>query len=407
MKYCPKCGTPNEEMNKFCTSCGTTLPMEAERSFAQAPAIPPSQNVPPVSQNQYGNPNYSQAPQNIQPTNYSKGGYNYQQSPYYKQPSQPGYTNYAVQKKPLSSNPAVNAIKTVLSSGLMIAMAIIYSCGLLFNAYNSIDAFNTQPGDASAYIEQFDLEEYGDLFDALNIGAMVEAIENYANILNITTLISLIPSILFCIGLWLVFMHAGKRDTDTMQQSGLKLLMVTTILTGLTTIISTILIIPSFIDADAGDYIIGIMALTVIISIIFVIAYILMILRFIYSVLTTIKTGVPSLKGAMFVAVVSFIVGVSSLFSLELLSSAFTILLGFVVLLCRSKLNKLAYVNPYAQGAQGAQFAQAEQPSQYTYSDDYQKQLDAYNQSRKVYESPSEQIFNQDNTDNPEDTKRL
>jgi len=56
MKYCPKCGSPNQDQNLFCTRCGYKFPQQLPQQNAGAPSNPQNPNPwtsqPPYQPNQ-------------------------------------------------------------------------------------------------------------------------------------------------------------------------------------------------------------------------------------------------------------------------------------------------------------------------------------------------------------------
>ncbi|MBQ8922474.1 MAG: carboxypeptidase regulatory-like domain-containing protein [Oscillospiraceae bacterium] len=86
MKYCPSCGTPNQDTSGFCAKCGTKLP----QAPVQAPAQPPNAQQPGYPNAQQ--PGYPNAQQPGYP-NAQQNGYPNAQQPGYPNAQQPGYPN--------------------------------------------------------------------------------------------------------------------------------------------------------------------------------------------------------------------------------------------------------------------------------------------------------------------------
>lgn len=269
---------------------------------------------------------------------------------------------------PLSTHPVLNTLKTLGSSPLLLVAIIAFSAALVFSLIN---AFVTPAIDLSA-------------LGLSGLGYAAYELREVLDILNtviiVFTVIGMIPSILMALGMWLTYAAASNRQDNGMKTTGLTLVQTGTIITMVTTILLLgILSIVALVLAAAASEVyymedtvplfIGLF-FGLLIGLALCIVYYVFVLNAIKSVKTTAKTGVPTIKAIMFVAVLAIIGGAGNFISVfsadgvvgvisSLLSATANILFGVVLLSYRSKMQAMAPAQPlqpvYQQPVQVAQ----------------------------------------------------
>lgn len=238
----------------------------------------------------------------------------------------------------LSSNPALNAIKTIGSSRLFLTAAILYSVSIVLNLWTSVVGDSTY--DIVSYYTGVDLSAYAN-----------------SNMLNmiLSAVAASAFTILIAIGMWLHYSTCRRTDTGNISTAGLTICKVmftiTTVLMAISAVLSVILLLFVAVSADSiayyllnyfwylfdavhdiNDFAVA-LAIVAIMLIIFVIIYFT--LAIIYYVLlikttnrikTTALTGVPDNRISRFVIAMNYI---SAVFSgigglVMLISSPFT-----------------------------------------------------------------------------------
>jgi len=150
-KYCPNCGTPNDDNARFCVKCGYNFEQQAgpsaqyktqQPAYQQGPqAQPQPSQVPPPSQGYTPTP-YQQMPQTpSQPSGYPPPG----PQIYYQQPY-PGTTQY---NQGFQSASTMSLLAFIFS----LIILIIYVIGLISDAGDiaTINSYVASGGIPSVY----------------------------------------------------------------------------------------------------------------------------------------------------------------------------------------------------------------------------------------------------------------
>lgn len=296
MKQCPQCGYQNEDMTVFCTSCGEKL--ESEFAYAQN-----SNNNPQANFNNFYEKDSDAGfgPQYARRDPYPGGYNNYDSSP----PPYPG--DYASSPGMFGGivTDATNALKEVASSTKFLVMAICYTAGLFFSFFASLTS-------ASTFNEMFsNYNPY--LYDSLN-----------TSLSGIYVIPAMIPQILVCVGIWMIYTSARDDAVPSVKTTGLSLIKGTMIFNMIGSIIGIVIVLViSFImiaaSGSLGDYlgtpyesgifsaVFGVLIGACIIVAAIVIPYFVGIIKTINTVKNTSLSGVPSDKVSSFVAVMNFI----------------------------------------------------------------------------------------------------
>lgn len=209
MKYCPKCGNPAEDHAGFCANCGAGLIETAPIAAAPEDAPPPPPPVPePASQ----------------PEDYSPDSWAVPAPPPFVPPSAPappppmyGMPAPDAPPPPFMESPAVSVFKRFASSGLFLGVAVLYTFIILFSFI-------------SAFAAPMDMDWVIDILDEMDVDTsdLEDLLDEYyatdVSAISVTsTLFGMIPSILICIGLWLIY-SAGRSKTPFVPTTGLSML---------------------------------------------------------------------------------------------------------------------------------------------------------------------------------------
>ncbi|MFA7637199.1 MAG: zinc ribbon domain-containing protein [Monoglobales bacterium] len=293
--FCTNCGIENADGSAFCKNCGISLTKTNEVTAEAQPAA-----AAPVSQ----------------------------PAPVYAAPA-PAYN------PPLSSNPAVNVVKTVASSPLFLTATIAFSLSLLFKVlsiFKGIAIFQL-------VYKLFDLIDEpipSEFYDALG---KINAIGKTPVIAG--GIFALIPTILVCIGLWNTYAAARNRSSDTMKTSGLTVIKVSMVIKLVAICLSALFVAVLLVLATimAGEYnnsaiVVGIIAAAIIAAIAYVleIYFFAKVLKSINAAKETINSGIAAGRASRFVAVMAFIGSACALFSI--LTSFFTAVATITSLIC-------------------------------------------------------------------------
>lgn len=294
--FCEKCGKQNPENAAFCSNCGATMATQ---------------------------------PVNEQPTQQQ----NYEQS--YQQP-----------RKVYSSNPVINAIKKVASSGVSLAAII---CLTVCLAMSFIGVFSIA-GSFDAVVETFEM-----------FGLDYRQIQMFDTIMDVvesTTvasgIIALIPVIIVVIGFWLIFASARDTNNQGMKTAGLTVLKVMSIIQlvffcigmGLVLILLLIATFAVLVESTAvGGIMFVIMLLAAGVFVVELLVYVKAI-----STINTIKASLLSgnniAKISMYLIVMLYIMGGISILSFSLagiLQGVAYILFGVTLNVLKNELNELKY----------------------------------------------------------------
>ena len=278
--FCPKCGTPYSENDRFCTNCATRLDevMSAEPSPAPAPKLAPAPKPAPVT---------APAPE-PEPA----------EEPKKKYKSIADFT--------------FAEVKRLASSPSMIVMTIMFTLGLIYTISSS-----------SVYSILASLEDMGlsrmlyelDLYSLLNYSASV--ISGIEFIFNL-------PSILFCISMWIVLSSALDKSNKRIITGALTLVKAVVIVSFIVTLLAfTALIIFMF---SALNTFYGMQAFTVCMipigALVITIMYNVCLLSTLGSIRDAAVAGIPSTQISGFLIFCCYFSGITTIvFSLLDLTS--------------------------------------------------------------------------------------
>ena len=296
--FCGKCGKQNPENAVFCANCGASM-------------------------------NTQQA----QPVKEQSSEQNYQQS-------------YQPPQKVYSTNPVINAIKKIASSGVSLAAII---CITVCVAMSILSIFS-MAGTLDLALET--LESFGIDY------RQMEMFDTVMDIIESTTvvsgIISLTPIILVVIGFWLIFAAARDTQNQGMKTAGLTIIKVITIIQlvffcigmGLALILILIGALASLVESPAIGAIILVLLLLVIgIFVVYLLVY-AKALSTINSIKASLLSGNNIAKVSMYLIVMLYIMGGTSILSFSLagiLQGVAYILFGVTLNMLRNELNQLKH----------------------------------------------------------------
>lgn len=304
MKTCNYCGESNNDENRFCIVCGRELDSQQTETPQEPPIQPPAQQPPAQQQPPGQQPYYMptvlpEQPYTPNPAQYTYGGYS-------------GYSQ---------GTDGILRVRELAASKLVLALAIIWLSEILLSFLSNI-AFTSQMAS------DIPLSIY-DLGSAMPAFTMASGI------------IGMAPMLLMGIGLLMVNRSANDRNSP-LSPSGIVLIRVITIIqfVFMCLAIFALLIIAGLIiggsasgffeqfihDLDLGDFggfysfdtselsgmvgVIGsILLMGAIIGGALVIVFYIILLKFLGSIINTIRTGIPQEKFSTALAVLAFIVG--------------------------------------------------------------------------------------------------
>lgn len=254
--------------------------------------------------------------------------------------------NVPVQAPALSSNPALNAIKTLGSSKVFLAAAILYSVSALLS---------------------IPLQVFGDLsydiigsYTGIDFGALVNS--NIASVI-VSAVATAVPALLIAVGMWLHFATCRNVTSGNISTAGLTVCKVITVLTLITSVLSAVIVIVALIivaltsetiayyllntfwymfDAvySFDDFAAGLSVIAVLLLVVFAIVFTLSIcynaalLKTINRVKKTALTGVPDNRISRYVVFWNYVIAViTAIGGLVLL---FANLLCGLTMLCRA-----------------------------------------------------------------------
>ncbi len=223
---------------------------------------------------------------------------------------------------------AMNVLKRTLSSGLFLAMVILFSVFVVFNVINAMT-----PTDYTDLIAELEIILEVDLSDFTDEFLAYAEPDPFASFLG--ALIGSAPYILISIGLWLLYISAKSKETATIHTKGLTLTKVGTIIqfsvllfvivVAVLVCIAVMVFVSSGNNGFAyGDYqytlddpnIVAVVCLFLMLILagiaVFYVILLLKALKTIKSVKQVATTGLPDDKISMFLIVILYIEGVSS-----------------------------------------------------------------------------------------------
>lgn len=116
---------------------------------------------------------------------------------------------------PLSDNPALNALKTVGSSPLFLALAVLMSAWALLTIFSSLGVSDAM---SSVYVYAF---QYG--LDMDQVQAIMNAMRSSS---MVTAVLGSIPAILTAVAMWLHFSTCKSRQSGNISTAGLTICKV-------------------------------------------------------------------------------------------------------------------------------------------------------------------------------------
>lgn len=287
--YCSKCGKQSPEGTRFCQYCGQ--PMEG----AQPPRGTPA------------------------------AGY---QQPYAR----------PVQQGPAHStgSPALDAIKRLGTSPAFLVAIIAYSLYIVFYIASAVSG----GGGLSALIRNLMSNPlYSSSADYAEFESIMGAYTMMGNISIVFSIVTAIPAILLCVGMWLMFFTSNDKSGAPMRTAGLSIIKVITIiqlvLICLSTFVIELIVILFTVSlgsqssylGKSGSYVVGILvAVILLIAVCFIcsILYQAKILKVLKTLKNNILTASSSDDISMYVIVFTFICGgcavITSLMNFNLLS---------------------------------------------------------------------------------------
>lgn len=326
--FCPKCGNPCAEGMRFCQNCGAPL----EGAAAPGPA----------------------------------------------QPS--GYDPATI---PGTENPVLYTIRQMARSPLYLVCAIGYTCTILFALWSSLGGgalggltqylnLISQLG-GSSYEMAYLLDGFYDLMPVLQ------------GVSFATALLSQLPAILVAAGIWMVYASALDRSGAPMKTAGLTMIRVIQIIVMVcqcilfaaleSLVILVMIAVGQYDDSATPLFVVLILAVAIVMGL--SILYYAKLVQTIGTMSTSIRYGQPSDRISAYVAVLTILGGVVSVFSLLRFGGAAASLsslaaavaeIGFGVFLFQYRGRmKMLMANPgmntYGQGGQNGNVQwQAQQP---------------------------------------------
>lgn len=245
-------------------------------------------------------------------------------------------------------------LKSLATSPLLIIAAICYSLVLVLNLLGSANAV-----DMSAVYDL--LRELGISYNELR-----EMVTDLQSVSVIITFISMIPSILVAVGMWITIGSGAKKQSKQMTTSGMTMIQVIQIINTVMGSLAVLflLLIVLIAGGMASDYsaeasaIIAICAVVMVLAAAFMIFYNVMIISTIGKIKNSIRTNQPNSKISMFVAVMCIISGGCSALSIPtsilsipsvvsilslVMTAAYPILFGILLISYRSRMRELEY----------------------------------------------------------------
>lgn len=320
MKYCPQCGTTVEE-GRFCPACGSPLsdwPPAEQQPIEQQP-----NEQQPFDQQQACTPQpYEQQP-----------AYPEQPSAYY--PYSGPYGGSPLRGE--NSNSAIEIVRRLAGSPLYLIATIAYTLAIVLSIVASVTMIRIIPQIISQLYTWLitETEYYIPDFDQI-----FQAVTQSTGSSIYGSIVSMLPAFLLALGMWLFF-GSAKNRSKPMSVGGLTVIKVICVITLVFVIISAVLVILVLLaglafsgaltqmlyeelGSDAMPIISMIQPILLVFLIVSVAVFVVAILYYakllktVNTVRVTVRSGVPSDKVSVFVAVICFIGAIGSLSSIIL-----------------------------------------------------------------------------------------
>jgi hypothetical protein len=301
MSYCNSCGNPLEGGAQFCTRCGARLdtassPNEGQVSVPVSAYDTPQMQPPPAYQN--------------------------------------SYTPVALVKKHASS-------PLFLTGLILLTVTIFVSIISAMTAGNTVSSAIDEVEDALISDMLFSTAEQREMQDLLN--NIREFFDGFMIAIIIYSLLAQLPSILICVGLWLLFESSFNKNSPAPKSTGISLVrgvsifnfVMTLVLLGLITIgtVAFTMILTNEVGVgDIGGFISAIIIVTILIVTTFIIFYYIPMLKIMKNVRLILQGHQNPVKFGMLFPILVFISAGFSLIS-ALTVFPFDPLGGFQVLL--------------------------------------------------------------------------
>lgn len=315
-----------------------------------------------------------------------------------------------------ATTPALALLKKTLSSGLFLALAILYSVVVLFTFINAL-----RPVDITETVYQ--LETALDInINELLYDMGLELDTTQTSSFGMDTIISLIPSALICAGLWLLYANAKGKNGSTINPRGFTFERVSVIINMvllcfvcviLVLIVAAVIMFASSgLSLELGGYtyelenpeiIVGIMGFLLV----FILALLALMIVYYVKALTTIKavtftmmTGQPNDKISQFLIVMLYITG--GIGALSGLTSLFTDFLSGINSLCSAAFAIIAayMLSDYKRKIKGLSYDNG--AMQYQAYQSYQPQQQAWQPSQQQTWQPQQQAWQQPQSQQPQ-----
>ncbi len=250
-------------------------------------------------------------------------------------------------------------LKSVSAGSVFLVAAIAFSCSVLFSLLETFSASNSMNSA---------MEEYG--LDAID--GISQVMDGFMRGSIAIAIIAMIPSVLICIGLWMIYASATDRADPSRADSGLSVIKVVNLLKWVFMDIGLGIVLLLVITgaSDVADY--DGMGSAVAVIILILIGLIALVNLYYYKINQTVlalkqmvRTGEPSDQLSRFIGVMCYIsgclTGISAILALvdgnilSFLSSAGSttamICFGMLIFTLREKIQSLtASSSPYAPG---------------------------------------------------------
>lgn len=278
------------------------------------------------------------------------------------------------------ATPALALLRKTLSSGMFLAIAILYSVAIICSLIMTV-ALPAEISDLTAEMK----DVFGEGMYGISMQSAIDSLEVMEEVMNsmypiilISSLIGMIPAVLIVIGLWKLYATAKSQNGEAMSTGGLSFIKVAVMIEFIAaTVIYAIFIIamvvlmvvmPSlagemFSDSyEAENFAVAMVMVLAICLVVFVailavmVLYYLKALKTIKVVKNTMVTGQPDDKVSIFLIVMMFIAATSVLSGLTTLfinplsgistlsAGAFNCIAAIALCIYRSKMKDLLYV---------------------------------------------------------------
>lgn len=277
--FCPNCGKPCEDGMRFCQHCGAPLQDAGQQQSQAAPAYNPAPSAGPV----------------------------------YTQAAAPAYA-----PRPAESG-VLQTLRRMARSPLYLTCAIGYTCMIVFTLVGSVSGNSL--GGLMSYLSLLASSSYemnyllGDLYDIMPM---------LTGVSFGSALLSQLPAILVAVGVWMMFASALDNSGAPLKTAGLTMIriiqIISMVLSCLMFLVVEVLIIMlmsvvgRYDDSATGFFI----ALILIVAVVAVldILYFVKLIGTIGKIRQNIWTEKPYGKVSSYVAVLSILGGMASLFSI-------------------------------------------------------------------------------------------